>query len=49
MTILINGKPGESVSVFDRGFQYGDGIFETLAVANGEPLLWERHMRRFFH
>ena len=48
MTILINGKPGESVSVFDRGFQYGDGIFETLAVANGEPLLWNLHMRRFF-
>ena len=48
MTMLINGEPGESVSVFDRGFQYGDGIFETLAVANGEPLLWDLHMRRFF-
>lgn len=49
MTILINGEPGESISVLDRGFQYGDGIFETLAVANGEPLLWGAHMRRFFH
>jgi 4-amino-4-deoxychorismate lyase len=49
MTTLINGKPGESISVLDRGFQYGDGIFETLAVANGEPLLWDGHMRRFFH
>jgi 4-amino-4-deoxychorismate lyase len=49
MTILINGKPGESISVLDRGFQYGDGIFETLAVADGEPLLWEAHRRRFFH
>lgn len=48
MTILINGKPGESISVLDRGFQYGDGIFETLAVANGEPFLWDAHMRRFF-
>jgi 4-amino-4-deoxychorismate lyase len=48
MTILINGKPGESISVLDRGFQYGDGIFETLAVADGEPLLWDAHMRRFF-
>lgn len=48
MTTLINGKPGESISVLDRGFQYGDGIFETLAVANGEPLLWNRHMQRFF-
>jgi 4-amino-4-deoxychorismate lyase len=49
MTTLINGKPGESISVLDRGFQYGDGIFETLAVANGKPLLWDRHMWRFFH
>lgn len=48
MKILINGEPGDSVSVHDRGFQYGDGIFETLAVANGEPLLWDGHMRRFF-
>ncbi len=49
MKILINGEPGESISVLDRGFQYGDGIFETLAVANGMPFLWDRHMRRFFH
>ena len=46
--LLINGEPGDSVSVMDRGFQYGDGIFETLAVANSEPLLWDRHMQRFF-
>lgn len=48
MPMLINGKHGDSVSVLDRGFQYGDGIFETLPVANGEPLLWDAHMRRFF-
>lgn len=48
MTTLINGESGASISVLDRGFQYGDGIFETLAVANGESLLWDRHMRRFF-
>lgn len=46
MTILINGVPGDSVSVHDRGFQYGDGLFETIAVANGAPLLWDRHMQR---
>ncbi len=49
MKVLINGVPGESISVLDRGFQYGDGIFETLAVADGQPLLWDRHIRRFFH
>ncbi len=45
-TTLINGEPGERVSVHDRGFQYGDGLFETLAVVRGVPLLWERHLRR---
>ncbi len=46
MNTLVNGIPGESVSVRDRGFQYGDGLFETLAVVNGVPLLWDRHMQR---
>jgi len=48
-TALINGAPGENISVHDRGFQYGDGLFETLAVMNGAPLLWGRHMQRLFH
>jgi len=48
-TTLINGEPDERVSVHDRGFQYGDGLFETLAVVRGVPLLWERHLRRLLH
>lgn len=44
--MLINGKPGDTVSALDRGLQYGDGLFETLAVDGGKPALWERHMRR---
>lgn len=46
MITLVNGVPGESISVHDRGFQYGDGLFETLSVVNGSPLLWDRHMQR---
>ncbi len=42
----INGAPGEAVSVHDRGLHYGDGLFETVAVAEGRPLLWERHLAR---
>ncbi|NRA30440.1 MAG: aminotransferase class IV [Parvularculaceae bacterium] len=30
----------------DRGFLLGDGIFETLRVESGTPLLSERHLRR---
>ncbi|GMR03918.1 MAG: aminodeoxychorismate lyase [Gammaproteobacteria bacterium] len=48
VSALINGEPGDRVSIQDRGFQYGDGLFETLAVSQGRPLWWERHMRRLF-
>src|SRR3990167_7315247 len=48
MITLVNGVPGESISVHDRGFQYGDGLFESMAAAKGAPLLWERHMQRVF-
>ncbi len=44
--MLINGQPGELVSAFDRGLQYGDGLFETIAVRDSAPLLFEHHLRR---
>lgn len=34
------------VSVQDRGFRYGDGVFETIAVYGGVPYQWELHMQR---
>ncbi len=43
---LINGMPAEHVSIHDRGFQYGDGVFETIAVFDGRPLLWRLHLTR---
>lgn len=30
----------------DRGFAYGDGLFETIAVRAGRPRLLERHLQR---
>ena len=48
-TTLINGELQDHVSIRDRGFQYGDGLFETLAVTKGKPVFWERHMRRLRH
>lgn len=44
--MLINGQNGASLSAQDRGLLYGDGLFETLAVQNGAPIRWERHLQR---
>jgi 4-amino-4-deoxychorismate lyase len=44
--ILVNGKPGSSIGVSDRGLQYGDGLFETLAVERGQVLCLDRHLAR---
>jgi branched-chain amino acid aminotransferase len=35
-----------SVSVFDRGFLYGDSVFETLRTYNGKPFELEEHLLR---
>lgn len=35
-----------AVSVADRGFRFGDGVFETIRVARGVPLYWDNHMNR---
>ena len=50
MLVFLNGAfvPEEKavVSVFDRGFLYGDGLFETLRVFNGKPFRWREHIER---
>lgn len=34
------------VSVFDRGFLYGDSVFETLRTYHGEPFELREHLQR---
>src|SRR4051812_2739000 len=34
------------VPVFDHGFLYGEGIYETLRTYNGRLFLYDRHLRR---
>ena len=36
----------DRVSVSDRGFTYGDGLFETLRIVGGRAPLWPRHAER---
>jgi branched-chain amino acid aminotransferase len=49
-TVNVNGRVFDQehavISVFDHGFLYGEGIYETLRTYNGEPFLFDRHMRR---
>jgi branched-chain amino acid aminotransferase len=50
-TVNVNGRLFDEqhavISVFDHGFLYGEGVYETLRTYNGEPFLFDRHMRRF--
>ena len=40
-------EPGEAtVSVFDRGFLYGDSVYETLRTAGGHAIEMTRHLDR---
>lgn len=45
-SILLNGEPAEHIHILDRGLQYGDGLFETLRVEDGQLPLWPYHWRR---
>jgi len=44
--VLVNGKPDACLSTLDRGLLYGDGVFETMMVSDGEPRFWALHMQR---
>lgn len=44
--ILVNGARKQHIEISDRGFQYGDGLFETIEVRNGQPVFLDRHLRR---
>jgi branched-chain amino acid aminotransferase len=49
-TVNVNGRISPEreavIPVFDHGFLYGEGIYETLRTYNGRLFLFDRHMRR---
>src|SRR5204862_6526068 len=49
-TVNVNGRVVNQehavISVFDHGFLYGEGVYETLRTYHGQPFLFDRHMRR---
>src|SRR5918994_5325885 len=48
--VYVNGtiKPAAEavVSVFDHGFLYGEGVYETLRTYNRRVFQYDRHARR---
>ncbi len=49
-TVNVNGRISDGASalvpVFDHGFLFGEGIYETLRTYDGRPFLLDRHFRR---
>jgi branched-chain amino acid aminotransferase len=50
MTVFLNGRfvpeAEATISVFDRSFLYGDGLFETVRISNGKLFRLEAHLQR---
>ncbi|MHB8792840.1 MAG: aminotransferase class IV [Thermoleophilia bacterium] len=48
--VILNGnlvpETAATVSVFDRGFAYGDSLIETLKVLKGRPVFFADHFQR---
>jgi branched-chain amino acid aminotransferase len=48
--VYVNGKiaPADQavIPVYDHGFVYGEGVYETLRTYNKVPFLYDRHIRR---
>ena len=44
--MLVNGRESFAVPPGDRGFLYGEGVFETIAVHNARPLNLDHHLAR---
>jgi branched-chain amino acid aminotransferase len=49
-TVNVNGRITDeqhaTVSVFDHGFLYGEGVYETLRTYGQRPFLFDRHLAR---
>jgi 4-amino-4-deoxychorismate lyase len=43
---LVNGAAADTLSTTDRGLQYGDGLFETIACSGGRARFLSLHLDR---
>ncbi|XXM71904.1 D-amino-acid transaminase [Lysinibacillus sphaericus] len=51
-TVFLNGdyvkRSGAKVDIEDRGYQFGDGIYEVVRVYNGNVFTMDEHMERLY-
>ncbi len=49
---FVNGEyldaADAKISIFDRGFLFGDAVYEVLPVYNGQPFFVKRHLKRLY-
>lgn len=43
---LVDGADRDELPADDRGLQFGDGLFETMAVVDGRPVFLDKHLDR---
>lgn len=43
---FANGQRVSTIPIDDRSAQYGDGLFETIAIRDSTPRFWSLHMQR---
>ena len=48
LAMLVNGRASTDIPADDRGFQYGDGLFETALLVNGRVRFLDDHCQRLF-
>lgn len=48
LAMLVNGQSSQQIPADDRGFQYGDGLFETALLVNGRVRFLDDHCQRLF-
>ena len=46
MRVLVDGRGEGLIDPLDRGLHYGDGLFETIAIAGGRPRFLDWHLER---
>ncbi len=52
LALLVNGvapaDPTQTIAADDRGLQYGDGLFETALLIDGQVRFLDDHLERLF-